>query len=85
MFEGHSTFGAVKNVSRKVLKVGQWKPGAVNILACFVVDMEKVIGAWPTFNIDIFAQLNISVGAKDRKATVTQFGRASGVYQSMRA
>src|SRR6266567_5174646 len=67
---GHGGLRAVAHVRCETIEVAQGLLAAIDVARAAMIGHEQVIGAGAAFDVEIFAQLDISVGAEDREAPV---------------
>ena len=64
----HGGFRAVANIGDELAEIIERFVGAVDVIDAFAVDEEQMVAAITPGNVDIFAQLDIALGAENGQA-----------------
>jgi hypothetical protein len=75
----HRVLGAVEAIEHELAEKGEADgAGDVEVAGAFAVDDEDVVAAIVARDVDVFAQLDVAVGAEDEGAAVAPGGETVG-------
>jgi hypothetical protein len=74
----HRGLGALEHVGDQARIVGQRRVTAVDVTGRCAVDQKQVVRALAPGDVDVFAKLDVALGAEDRAAPVAPRGQAVG-------